>query len=69
MATETEAAVVITQELTAQQGRELFEKRCQELLGMAGDEFLQAYDSGEAWAWADHEDQVTELSMLVPFAR
>lgn len=68
MQTGTEVAVS-SEELTQEQGRALFERRCQELLGITGDDFLAAYDSGEAWAWTDRDDQVTELSMLVPFAR
>jgi hypothetical protein len=61
-------SVVTSQELTADEGRTFFDERCRELLGVSGAEFLEAYDSGRVWDWPRSE-QVTELAMLLPFAR
>lgn len=54
--------------LTMEKGRAFFDARCRELLTMSGDEFLAEYDSGVVWERGDSE-AVTELAMLVPFAR
>mgnify|MGYP007126066466 CR=1 FL=1 len=55
-------------ELSADEGRALFNRRCRKLLHVSGDEFLDAYDRGVAWDRWD-VDKVIELSMLIPFAR
>lgn len=61
----TEAAV---EEVTADEGAQLFDARCQELLGMSGPEFVAAYEGGHTWS-EDQTDAVTELTLLLPFAR
>lgn len=56
------------QELSAEQGRTLFDKTARKLLSISGDEFLARWDRG------DYEDEqenmaVTKIAMLIPFAR
>jgi hypothetical protein len=55
-------------ELTEEQGKALFDKRCRKLLGVGAEEFLREYDAGTA---KDHWDldKVIELGMLIPFYR
>jgi hypothetical protein len=55
-------------ELSAEQGRALFDKTARKLLSISGDEFLARWDRG------DYEDEqenmaVTKVAMLIPFAR
>jgi hypothetical protein len=50
------------------ESRRLFEARCRELLGISAEEFLAAHDAGTIWD-SPHGEAVTELAMLVPFAR
>jgi hypothetical protein len=55
-------------ELTAAEGRALFDKTARKLLGISGDEFLARWDRGEY----QHEKEqmaVTKVAMLIPFAR
>lgn len=55
-------------ELSAEQGRALFDKTARKLLSISGDEFLARWDRG------DYEDEqenmvITKVAMLIPFAR
>jgi hypothetical protein len=49
-------------ELTRAEGVEMFGRRCQESLGISGEEFLRRYDAGS-------RDLDQHLVMLIPFAR
>lgn len=60
------AARIEVIELTREEGRALFGRRARELLGISGDEFLRRYDAGQLDECAE---EVTELRMLIPFAR
>jgi hypothetical protein len=54
-------------EATAEEGRELFDKRARELFGVTGEEWLRQWDAGE---YRDSTDsKVITLAMLIPFAR
>lgn len=59
---------VTTQELSRDQAQALFEVRCQDLLGTSSAEFLRRYDDGSIWQ-SGEDEAVTELALLVPFAR
>jgi hypothetical protein len=54
--------------LDAAKGAALFGARTRALLGVSAAEFLAHYDAGDAWDTYGHS-AVSELSMLVPFAR
>ncbi len=56
-----------THELTHEEGRELFDRRCRQLLGIGGEEFLRLWDTGE-YAGMDDE-KVSSLGVLIPFVR
>ena len=58
--------VVAVEELTPEQGRQLFDRMARERLGMSGEEFLAAWHSGRLAE--DDRPEVVELSMLIPFA-
>lgn len=62
------AAEVTVEEVSAEEGARLFDDRARELLGMSGDAFIAAYEAGQEWP-DDQADAVTELSLLLPFAR
>lgn len=54
-------------ELTREQGLELFDRRARKLLGISGEEFLRRWDSGD---FMDSDDpKVSSLAVLIPFAR
>lgn len=55
-------------ELSAEEGRALFDRTARKLLGISGDEFLARWDRG---GYADDQDNmaVTKVAMLIPFAR
>jgi hypothetical protein len=56
-----------TDELTREQGQDLFDRRARKLLGISGDEFLRRWDSGD---FMDSDDpKVSSLAVLIPFAR
>jgi hypothetical protein len=59
---------VVVEEVSREEGARLFDARARELLGISGAEFIAAYEGGYAWS-ADQADAVTELTMLLPFAR
>lgn len=61
----TEAVV---EEVTAEEGARIFDERARALLGISGSEFIAAYEGGQAWT-EEQTDAVTELTMLLPFAR
>jgi hypothetical protein len=64
--TDFESAVDV-EELTAEQGVEMFDRVARQELGISGEEFLRRWDAGD---YADSEDMgVTRLYMLMPFAR
>lgn len=58
---------VEVQELNAEQGRELLERRAQETFGTNWDDFLEAYKSG-AFIDTDRARLAEELAFLAPFA-
>ena len=69
MTTQTSGDVVPeVHELSAEEGRELFDKTARRLLGLSGDEFLARWDSGD---YRDERENmaVTKVAMLIPFAR
>jgi hypothetical protein len=55
-------------EVSADEGRALFDKTARKLLGISGDEFLARWDRGD---YEDEHEQiaVTKVAMLIPFAR
>ncbi len=54
-------------ELTAEEGRELFDRAARFHLDMSGEEFLKAWDAGK---FKDPDQQGgMEIIMLLPFAR
>ena len=60
--------------LTDEEGRELFDARARELMGISGEEFLRRLDAGEYDEIYDdnrhpHGRHVVLLEMLRPFAR
>jgi hypothetical protein len=57
--------------LSPEEGRALFDRRAQELLGMSGDEFLRRCDAGEFDHVFDDPDhpEILDLYMLTAFAR
>jgi hypothetical protein len=53
-------------ELDADEGRELFDRKCRETMDISGGEFLRRLDAGKL----DFTDnRVIYLEMLTPFAR
>jgi hypothetical protein len=53
-------------ELNADEGREFFDGKCRETMGIGGEEFLRRLDTGKL----DFTDnRVIYLEMLTPFAR
>jgi hypothetical protein len=54
-------------ELSAEEGRQLFDQRARQFLGMSGEEFVRRYDAGELDPDAD--DDVCRMAMLLPFWR
>lgn len=59
---------VVVEELTKQQGRDLFEAGCVRELGVGADVFLRAYDADEMPAeWSARAVQRVEF--LLPFVR
>jgi hypothetical protein len=62
-------AVEVT-ELSREEGRALLDRAARDLLGISGEEFLRRWDAGGYEADRDRcEPDVTELAMLIPFAR
>lgn len=59
------ASTVTAEEVTAEEGRALFEQACQRELGVSADEFLRAYDSDDLGKWPAREVQRVEF--LLPF--
>lgn len=55
-------------ELSADEGRALFDKTARKLLGISGAEFLIRWDRGD---FQDERESmaVTKVAMLIPFAR
>jgi hypothetical protein len=64
----TDASDVEVEELDAEAGYELFDRRVRELLGVDAAEFLRTYDADLAWSTYS-QDAVSELVILIPFAR
>ena len=56
-------------ELTAEEGRELFDKAARKRLGISGEEFLRRLDAGEYRDCGCCPHAVFELRMLEPFGR
>lgn len=55
-------------ELTYDEGRALLDKTARRLLGMSGEEFIAAWDSGEI-AWDLPSTAINSVAILLPFAR
>jgi len=55
------------QELSAEEGRALFDKTARRILGISGDEFLVRWDRGDYER--EHDMAITKVAMLIPFAR
>lgn len=68
MSTTATGVTVTTEELSPQEARAAFDARCRELLGISGEQFLVRFRSGDAWDESE-EPAVSELSLLLPFAR
>jgi hypothetical protein len=60
--------MVEIQELTREEGHELFDKVAQREMGMSGEEFLRRWDAGEFHDEDEHPEAVN-VSMLIPFGR
>lgn len=59
---------VTVDELTVEQGRDLFDKAAREALGVSGDEFIRAYNADELpEEWS--AQAINRLEFLLPFAR
>jgi hypothetical protein len=56
-----EAQVV---ELTPEEGRSLFDREAQRLLGVGGEEFVTRYEAGE---YGDDDPRIMRVAMLLPF--
>jgi hypothetical protein len=59
---------VEVEEMSPEEGRAMFERACQEALGIGAIEFMEHYDWGTHESLADHET-ITGLVMLIPFWR
>jgi hypothetical protein len=59
------------EELTAEEGRVLFDEVCRRELGISGAEFLAGWDAGRYECDGEQENhlKVTKVAMLIPFAR
>jgi hypothetical protein len=58
-------------ELTAEEGRELFDNAARYYLDMSGEEFIRKWDAGEFDAIIDdpeHHSKLMQVAMLRPFA-
>jgi hypothetical protein len=68
MATRTKVTNEHIRELTREEGRALLDREARRYLGMSGDEFIEAWESGK---FADNPDQsdVMYVALLLPFAR
>lgn len=53
-------------DLTAEEGRELFDNAARYYLDISGDEFIRRWDSGY---YDDDPEKVMGVAMLLPFAR
>ncbi len=63
---QTSAPVVEVEELSAEEGRALFDRRVREDMGISGDDYLAQYDRGEL----DYTSEAAVgLLPLIPFAR
>jgi hypothetical protein len=58
-------------QVTAEEGRELFDQRARNLLGISGEEFLRRWDAGEYKPVPDTREgrKIGYLVMMLPFAR
>lgn len=56
------------QELTPEEGHQLFDRAARRRLGISGAEFIRRWDAGEYVGKADEPD-VSTVAMLLPFGR
>jgi hypothetical protein len=58
-------------QVTAEEGRELFDRKARETLGISGEEFLRRWDAGEYRPVPDTREgrKIGRLVMMLPFAR
>lgn len=57
-------------QLTAEEGRALFDRKAREALGISGEEFLRRWDAGEYRPVPDTREgrKIGRLVMMLPFA-
>jgi hypothetical protein len=55
-------------ELSRDEGRELFDRKARQYLGVSGDDFIRGLEAGE-YGDPDERPEVMRLIMLLPFAR
>lgn len=56
--------------VTAEEGREIFDRAARRYMNMSGEEFLARYDAGEFHdSYSDNHTNEVRVSMLIPFAR
>ncbi len=55
-------------DLTLEEGRDLFDRKARQYLGVSGDEFIRRLEAGE-YGDPDDDSRVMRLVMLLPFAR
>ena len=65
LVTDTTASI---EALDRDEGLELLDRQARELLGMSGEEFVCAWDSG-TFAKDPERPEVMRVAMLLPFAR
>ena len=56
------------QDLSSEDGRDLFDRQARRYLGVGGEEFLRRLEAGE-YGDPDDDPRVMRLVMLLPFAR
>lgn len=56
------------QDLSSEEGRDLFDRKAMQYVGVSGDEFIRGLEAGE-YGDPDDNPKVMRLVMLLPFAR
>ena len=68
MARVLDSELVPLEEITPEQGLVMLDEQARTRLGMTGEEFLRAWDSGQFQNGAE-SPEVTSVALLLPFAR
>lgn len=55
-------------DLTSEEGRDLFDRKAKQYLGVSGEEFIRGLQAGE-YGDPDDDPRVMRLVMLLPFAK